>query len=184
MSNYHRVYNKGGTYFFTVVTYRRESFLMFSGARSILRTAWRTVQEKHPFILIALSLLPYHSHCIWKLPENDSDYSIRWQKIKDIFSHTVDKQCIALETVNESRKSKREAPIWQRRFWKHTIRDQEDYNKHIDYIHFNPVKHGYVQKAIEWPWSTFHKYLSLGVYDPNWGDISSNEEFILKTVGE
>jgi putative transposase len=163
MSDYRRVYIKGGTYFFTVVTNQRQSFLTFPDARSSLRTAWRTVQEKQPFILIALSLLPDHLHCMWEPPENDSDYSTRRQKLNDLFSHTFNKQSIGLETANESRKSKRKAPIWQRRFRKHTVRNQIDYNRHSDYIHYNPVKHGYVKKAVEWPWSTFYKYLSMGV---------------------
>jgi putative transposase len=184
MSNYHRIYVPGGTYFFTVVTYKRLSFLTLPNVRTKLRTSWRVVQKNHPFFLIALCLLPDHLHCIWKLPENDSDYSTRWKKIKDGFSQSIDKRILPIVESTESRLLKREAPIWQQRFWEHTIRDQDDYNKHIDYIHFNPVKHGYVQKAIEWPWSTFHRFLSMGIYHPDWGDISSNKELILKTVRE
>ena len=121
---------------------------------------------------------------MWRLPENDADYSTRWQKIKDGFSRNVDKSIIPKTNTSESRKLKRETNVWQRRFWEHTIRDQQDYNKHFDYIHYHPVKHGYVQKVIDWPWSTFHRYVSLGIYDPDWGDISLNDEFILSSVGE
>lgn len=114
----------------------------------------------------------------------DTDYSIRWKKIKEGFSKNIDRSVIPRIDSTPLRKTKREVHVWQRRFWEHTIRDQQDYNRHFDYIHFNPVKHGYVQKAVEWPWSTFHKYLSLGIYDSDWGDISLNEEFSLSTVGE
>jgi len=184
MPNYERIYIPGGTYFFTVVTYQRLSFLTHNDARAILRSSWQNVRRKYPFFLIALCLLPDHLHCMWRLPENDADYSIRWQKIKDGFSRNVDKSIIPETNTSESRKLKRETNVWQRRFWEHTIRDQQDYNKHFDYIHYNPVKHGYVQKAIDWPWSTFHRYVSLGIYDPDWGDISLNDEFILSSVGE
>lgn len=184
MPNYHRMYIPGGIYFFTVVTYKRLSFLTHSTVRENLRASWRIVQEELPFSLIALCLLPDHLHCMWKLPKNDTDYSTRWQKIKKYFSRTVDRSILPSVNSTQSRKSKREVPVWQRRFWEHTIRDQEDYNRHFDYIHFNPVKHGYVQNVIDWPWSTFHRYVSQGIYDPNWGDMSFNKKYNLKTVGE
>ena len=184
MSNYRRIYIPGGTYFFTVVTYKRLSFLTHSTVRATLRTSWRAVQEELPFFLIALCLLPDHLHCMWKLPDKDADYSTRWQKIKEGFSRTIDRTILPSVESTESRKSKREAPIWQRRFWEHSIRDQVDYNRHFDYIHYNPVKHGYVNKVIEWPWSTFHRYLSQGIYDPDWGNILEDNGFNLNTVGE
>lgn len=121
---------------------------------------------------------------MWKLPDKDANYSLRWQKIKEGFSKNIDRSIIDPVDRSKLRRSKREAPVWQRRFWEHTIRDQYDYNRHFDYIHFNPVKHGYVKKAIDWPWSTFHRYLSSGIYDPDWGDISSNQEFMRNTFGE
>ena len=184
MPDYRRIYIPGGTYFFTVVTYKRLSFLTEPAVRETLRASWEMVQNELPFFLIALCLLPNHLHCMWKLPENDADYSTRWRKIKNNFSQTVDRSILPLVGSTKLRKSKREVPIWQRRFWEHTIRDQEDYNRHFDYIHFNPVKHGYVQNVIDWPWSTFHRYLSKGIYDPDWGNISLNERLDLNTIGE
>ncbi|MFH1940488.1 MAG: transposase [bacterium] len=184
MSDYHRIYHPGGIFFFTVVTYKRSPFLTLPTARATLRASWRTVQQQYPFFLIALCLLPDHLHCMWKMIEADPDYSKRWQKIKEGFSKTIDRTILPFMAPTESMVSKREAPIWQRRFWEHTIRDQIDYNRHFDYIHFNPVKHGYVQKAVEWPWSTFHRYLTRGIYDPDWGDISSQEGYNLTTIGE
>ncbi|MBN2028849.1 transposase, partial [bacterium] len=146
MPDYHRVYIPGGIYFFTVVTFHRLSFLTLKDVRRTLQNTWCKVQQKRPFQLIALCLLPDHLHCMWKLPENDYDYSTRWQKIKDGFSQTIDRSVLPSAEATASRKLKSEASIWQRRFWEHTIRNQSDYNKHIDYIHYNPVKHGYVQK--------------------------------------
>ena len=184
MSNYQRVYIPGGTYFFTLVTHKRLSFLTSPHARKVLHESWRDVQRKWAFSLIALYLLPDHLHCIWKLPDNDSDYSARWQRIKSTFSMNIDPAVLPRAKSSDSRISKREVAVWQRRFWEHAIRDQTDLNRHIDYIHFNPVKHRCVLKAAEWPWSTFHCYLSHGVYDPDWGDISEQDRYSIHTTGE
>ncbi|MFO7889401.1 MAG: transposase [bacterium] len=139
MSNYKRIYIPGGTYLFTVVTYKRLPFLTHKNVRKILRASWQTVNKKYPFSLIALCLLPDHLHCMWRLPDKDANYSIRWQKIKEGFSKNIDRSIITHTNSTQSRGIKREAPVWQRRFWEHTIRDQRDYNRHFDYIHFNPV---------------------------------------------
>ena len=184
MPNYQRVYIPGGTYFFTVVTYDRLAFLTHKDVRKILRASWQSVRKKYPFFLIALCLLPDHLHCIWRLPDHDADYSTRWKKIKEGLSKNIDRSIISKIDSGKLRASKREAPVWQRRFWEHTIRDQQDFDKHFDYIHFNPVKHGYVKKTIEWPWSTFHRYISSGIYDPDWGERSSNHELMCDTIGE
>ena len=126
------------------------------------------MMSKHPFTIDAFVLLPDHIHCIWTLPENDFDYSTRWMLIKSHFTrhYVINKNSVNLST---SRKNKREQNVWQRRFWEHQIRNQEDFNKHVDYIHFNPVKHGYVSKAKDWEYSSFPKYVRLGLYNDDWG---------------
>lgn len=184
MSDYRRIYIPGGTYFFTVITYHRHPFLTTSHARKTFKKAWRIIQSRHPFRLIALSLLPDHLHCMWQLPEEDADYSLRWQRIKELFSKNIDTRLIHEQMRDASREWKQERCIWQRRFWEHTIRNQEDYNHHFDYIHFNPVKHGLVRKPLDWPWSTFHRYVTKGFYEPDWGSIEPDNIKDSKTARE
>ncbi len=90
--------------------------------------------------------LPEHLHCIWRLPEGDRDYSKRWRLIKGMFSKRYLKAGGKEGTRNQSRLRKREAAIWQRRYWEHQIRDDEDFETHFDHIHFNPVKHAHVRQ--------------------------------------
>lgn len=169
MSNYRRAWMSGGTYFFTVVTYKRQEFLTTSTSRQILREVINEVRQSHPFTIKAWVLLPEHLHCIWALPENDQDYSKRWGLIKAKFSKTV-KDFHHDEWLTDSKRKHRESTLWQRRFWEHFIRDEEDLIRHMDYIHFNPVKHGLVPQVKEWPYSTFHRYVAEGVYSLEWGD--------------
>jgi putative transposase len=128
-----------------------------------------TVQWRYPFRTDAVCLLPNHLHCIWTLPESDSNYSVRWKEIKRLFA----KQYLELigpgGVRNASHLKQGEAAIWQRRFWEHTIKDEEDLRRHIDYIHYNPVKHGLVQNVCDWPWSSFHRYVRKGSYGLDWG---------------
>lgn len=125
--------------------------------------------EKHPFKVEAICLLPDHLHCIWKLPPDDYDYPKRWRLIKAKFSRLYLKAGGEEGFRNDSRNMKKERAIWQRRYWEHTIKDEEDFARHFDYIHYNPVKHGYVKKAADWKWSSFHRYLRLGYFDEDWG---------------
>ena len=175
MSNYRRAKFEGGYYFFTVITYKRRPFLVSELARHHLRRAFEKMRTKRYFETIAFCLLPEHLHCIWKLPENDADSSTRWRKIKNNFSQTVDGSILPLVGSTKLGKSKREVPIWQRRFWEHTIRDEKDYEAHMDYVHINPVKHGYVDKARDWPFSTFHRCVELGLYPEDWGSCTEFE---------
>jgi putative transposase len=138
------------------------------------------VRESHPFFVDAACLLPEHLHCIWTLPEEDADYSLRWREIKRLFSHEYVRQIGEGGFRNESRQKRREVAVWQRRFWEHTLRDGQDFNRHVDYIHFNPVKHGLVKRAADWPWSSFHRYVKMGFYDPGWGET---EEMAIKSMG-
>lgn len=168
MSNYRRASIAGGTYFFTVNAFRRMPVLTEAPVRASLREAIRQARDIHPFDIDAWVLLPDHLHCIWTLPEGDADFSIRWAKIK----RHVSRECGAefgLHNLSESRNKRREAGLWQRRFWEHQIRDDMDFARHVDYIHWNPVKHGLVGRACEWSYSTFHRYVREGVYPHNWG---------------
>jgi putative transposase len=160
---------RGGTFFFTVVTYNRQPILVSPEARTMLHSAWNKAQERFPFVTDAICLLPNHIHCIWTLPEGDTNYAIRWGEIKKYFTKAYHTQIGHRETPNASRLKRGEATIWQRRFWEHTIRDLDDFNRHLDYIHYNPVKHGLVKAAVDWPWTSFHRYVKIGYYAKDWG---------------
>ena len=164
---YRRANIEGGTYFFTVVTFKREKFLTQPDNVSLLREAFKVVMKKHPFIIDAFILLPDHLHCIWSLPENDNDFSNRWRLIKSYFSRNCNKKY--KQKPSEVRKRKKEQAIWQRRFWEHLIRDDDDYKTHVEYIHYNPVKHNLAAAPIYWEYSSFHKYVQKGVYSKDWG---------------
>ena len=170
MANYRRARMPGGCYFFTVVTYRRQPFLTNELSRNFLRQAIRRVKNEHPFHIDAWVLLPDHMHCIWTLPTNDDDYSKRWGLIKAQFSKAT-KSCLHNEQwLTGTKRSRQESVNWQRRFWEHQIRGQQDYQRHMDYIHFNPVKHGLVLQAKDWPHSSFHRYVEQCVYPNDWGN--------------
>lgn len=166
---YRRASTPGATYFFTVNLNNRNSQLLIEQIE-LLRQVVRHAKRKHPFEIIASVIMPDHLHMIWKLPEGDMDYSKRWSLIKSNFS----RQLPAFEFQNRSRKLNRERGIWQRRFWEHQIRDERDLNAHINYIHFNPVKHGYVSQASQWPYSSIHKFIRQGVLPMDWG-LASHE---------
>jgi putative transposase len=170
MPHYRRAKSPGASYFFTIVTYQRRPILTVPESRFALRKAIEDVRELHPFKIDAWVLLPDHLHCVWTLPENDLDFSKRWGMIKADFTKQVKPVFHNDKLINESKRKHREASIWQRRFWEHQIRDEHDYNTHINYIHYNPVKHGLVARVKEWPYSTFHRYIKEGLYPDNWGD--------------
>ena len=164
MTNYLRNRVKGGTYFFTVVIAERNPGLLVRHIE-LLKTALQFEKQNAPFITLGFVVLPDHLHAVWRLPEGDMDYSNRWRRIKANFSRSLPR----CEDISPSRDKKGERGIWQRRFWEHTIRDQEDLNRHLDYIHYNPVKHGLVSRAVDWPHSTFHEYVARRKYDRDWG---------------
>jgi putative transposase len=168
MPNYHRFRVEGGTYFFTVVTYHRRPILVTPSARTILHDAWETTRQRYPFETLAVCLLPDHLHCILKLPPGDDNYSKRWKVIKNLFTVRYLKEIGTEEERNLSRQKRHEVAIWQRRFWEHTILDEDDFEAHMDYIHYNPIKHGLVDRAADWQWSSFHRYLLEGYYDKEW----------------
>ena len=166
MTNYRRDHTCGGTWFFTVNLANRKSDLLVRHV-DLLRETIMHVREKHPFRIDAMVVLPEHIHCIWTLSKNDYDFSRRWRLIKSRFSRQLPWQDDELFT--KSREKKAERGIWQRRYWEHRIRDDADFRVHMDYIHYNPVKHGWVTAVADWPHSSFHRLMCGGVYPPDWG---------------
>ena len=156
MSNYRRVFVPGGRYFFTLVTWERRTILSSPHRIELLRSAFREVAKKRPFETDAIVVLPDHLHCIWRLPPGDADFSSRWREIKKHVTRRLD-----LGPIKE--------PVWQPRFWEHYLRSEEDWRRHVDYIHFNPVKHGLVERVSDWPYSSFHAAVRRGLYELDWG---------------
>jgi putative transposase len=164
MPDYRRARVPGGTYFFTVnLLDRRQDTLVRH--IDLLRATVRETRRGKPFHIDAWVVLPDHLHCMWTLPPGDDDFSNRWKAIKIRFVRELP----WLERRSAVRVSRGERGIWQRRFWEHTIRDDVDYARHMDYIHYNPVKHGHVRVASDWPYSTFHYCVRAGLYPPDWG---------------
>ena len=168
--DYRRSRAAGGTFFFTVNLNDRFSTLLVDHIEP-LRDAIRQVKARHPFDILATVVLPDHLHALWRLPADDRDYLLRWSLIKADFS----RQLPPLETVNLSRRLKRERGVWQRRYWEHQIRDERDLQRHLDYIHFNPVKHGHARSAAEWPYSSIHRYIRAGVLPADWAGQGDEE---------
>lgn len=164
---YRRSTAKGATFFFTVVTHKRRAILCHESNVALLRAAFRYALERHPFIIDAFVLLPDHLHCIWTLPENDSNFSMRWRLIKSYFSRQCRDEFKGKQTAAHLHKC--EQAIWQRRYWEHQIRDDGDFIRHAEYIHYNPVKHGLTKSPILWPHSTFHRFVNKGIYHVDWG---------------
>ncbi len=169
MTNYRRLREPGGIYFFTVITFNRQPILTEPLSRTLLRKSWKNVQAKYPFETLAVCLLPDHLHTIWRLPEGDTNYSLRWNEIKRHFTREYVNRGGESGVRNDSRIKRREQAVWQRRFWEHTFYEQDDLNTHIDYIHFNPKKHGLVNRVSDWPWSSFHRFARMGIYPADWG---------------
>jgi putative transposase len=165
MRSYTRLHVPGGCYFFTVNLHvRRDNDLLIRHIDA-LRAAVATVRRNHPFAIHAMVVLPDHLHAVWRLPPDDADFSTRWRLIKASFSRAV----ATGERITPSRARRGERGVWQRRFWEHLIRDECDWRRHVDYIHYNPVKHGHVPRAVEWPYSSLHRFIRAGWYEPDWG---------------
>jgi len=162
MVNYRRNFLPGGTYFFTVTLRMRNSRQLVESI-DLLRLAFRETRKANPFQIDAMVVLPEHLHSIWTLPPNDSNYPGRWKAIKSVFTRELQKSGIPVDKRKDG-----SALIWQRRYWEHTIRDIDDLNRHIDYIHINPVKHGLVNRVIDWPYSSFHRFVRQGLLSPDW----------------
>jgi putative transposase len=162
MSNYRRVVVPGGCFFFTVVTYERRPVFAEDAAVARLREGFRRVMAGRGFTIDAMVVLPDHLHCIWRLPAEDRDYWTRWRLIK----HYVAR---GFSTGINGRGEKK---VWQRRFWEHMIRDEEDWRRHVDYIHYNPVRHGYVRRPVDWIHGSFRRAVKMGWYGEDWGVVA------------
>jgi putative transposase len=169
MPNYRRANIGGGTYFFTVNTLNRQTFLLNDDVRAALREGIALVRQSYPFTVNAWVLLPDHLHCIWTLPSDDRDFSTRWRVIKRTVTQRCGTPLNRPDLMTAWRTQRKQGTLWQHRYWEHLIRDENDYRRHVDYIHWNPVKHGYAKRAGEWPYSTFHRHVAAGVYPPDWG---------------
>lgn len=175
MPEYRRTYIPGAVYFFTVTTWRRQKSLLEEPVRFALREAITLTRRQWPFTIDAWVLLPDHLHCVWTLPQESADFSLRWGLIKRHVSQMVGERFSPSLDRTRSRLKRHESGLWQRRFWEHLIRDETDYRRHIDYIHWNPVKHNYLKQAGNWPYSTFHRFVERSIYPPDWGGIASIE---------
>jgi putative transposase len=158
MPNYRRVWVPGGTCFFTLNLQDRDRRLLVEHIDA-LRNAFRGAAAACSFDVVAAVVLPEHLHLIWSLPEGDADNAARWRHIKSDFTRML----------RERSAIGHEDRVWQHRYWERLIRDERDLLAHIDYVHYNPVKHGHVERAIEWPHSSFHRYVRRGLLAPDWG---------------
>ncbi|MFZ5493350.1 MAG: REP-associated tyrosine transposase [Pseudomonadota bacterium] len=167
---YRRSNTTGGTYFFTVNLAERNADTLVRHIADF-RDVLNKVKAAHPFTVVAMVVLPEHLHAIWRLPAGDAGYSTRWSLLKAGFSRRLNKT----ERLRPSRVAKRERGIWQRRYWEHQIRDTQDLERHVAYIHFNPVKHGWVKRPVDWPHSTLHAYIARGMAAPDWGGCTPDD---------
>jgi len=176
---YRRACVPGGSYFFTVVTHQRHKLFTSDAPVNLLRSAFRAVMRKYPFSIDAIVVLPDHLHCIWTLPPGDADFALRWRLIKTAFT----KQCPPewdAENPDNACTCKGQRYVWQRRYWEHLIRDEADFWAHVDYIHYNPVRHQYASRPVDWAWSSFGLYVQRGVLTSDWG---ATEISFPETVG-
>lgn len=162
MVRYRRNFVPGGMFFFTVTLNDRRSSALVDHV-ALLRAAFRETRGERPFAIDAIVILPDHLHAIMTLPPGDSDFSSRWRRIKGRFTRSV-----VAAGMPISRNDRGEYALWQRRFWEHTIRDDSDFERCADYIHFNPVKHRLVTSPGAWPFSSLHRYVRAGVLPGDW----------------
>ncbi len=171
MSDYRRYYVAGGTYFFTVVTYNRRPILTTDHGRNFLHSAIEKVRGERPFEIFATVLIPDHWHVIMQLPPGDDNYSTRMRRIKEEFTTAWLGAGLPEAPVTAAQRARGERGIWQPRFWEHTIKDPEDLERCTDYTHWNPRKHELVARVRDYPWSSFHRFVSAGDYDITWGGM-------------
>jgi putative transposase len=168
MPKYLRADVPGGTFFLTLVTYNRNPLFATEENISRLRTALATVKSEMPFNIEGAVVLPDHIHFLWTLPPGDADYPKRIGRLKVLFTRDLRGKGNLPQNVSASRRKHRESDVWQRRFWEHTIRDEEDFKQHLDYIHYNPVKHNLVSCPHLWQYSSFHTWVKTGGYPADW----------------
>ncbi|MGI9410423.1 MAG: REP-associated tyrosine transposase [Hyphomicrobiaceae bacterium] len=170
MPNYVRPSITGASWFFTVNLVDRRSRLLIEHIDT-LRHATTKVKCSRPFEIDAIVVLPDHLHAVWTLPEGDADFSTHWRLIKSYFSRAMP----TIDQPSQSRLARAERGIWQRRFWEHAIRDERDYQRHVAYCYFNPVKHGHVARVRDWPYSSFHRDVRIGLLPQDWGDAGPDD---------
>jgi putative transposase len=164
MPRYRRLKIPGGAFFFTLTLADRSSDLLVREIHR-LRQAYQLMQRQLPFETVAICILPDHLHALWRLPDGDVDFAARWSLFKTGFSRGLP----AASMRSESKARKREKGLWQRRYWEHAIRNDADLERHVDYIHYNPVKHGLVSRVVDWRHSSFHRYVREGLLPEDWG---------------
>lgn len=164
---YRRALLAGASYFFTVVTEQRRPVFAAEKEVNLLRDVFREVRQRYPFQIDAAVVMPDHLHCIWTLPPGDADYALRWRLIKTGFTKACDASWRVPPPAARQRKGQQS--VWQNRYWEHLLRDDDDFRRHVEYIHYNPVKHGLVAHARDWPYSSFLRYVRDGVYPLEWG---------------
>ena len=169
MSDYRRNLVPGGSYFFTCVTFHRQKILTTNLGRECLHEAIECVRRNHPFTIVATVLLPDHWHTIWSMPSGDEQYPLRWMRVKEEFTKLWLDRGGAELSQSESRKGHRYRGVWQKRYWEHTVRNEQDLERCVDYIHWNPRKHRVAKRVHDWPWSSFHRFVDSGHYDVDWG---------------
>jgi putative transposase len=177
MPDYRRWYVPGGTYFFTLVAQDRRSIFNDNRGRSCLRSAFRHVRRRRPFQTIAIVVLPDHLHVIWQLPRGDDGFSIRLGLFKEQFTRRFLADGGTEGSRSDSRARRRERGVWQRRFWEHLCRNEDDLSEKVNYIHWNPVKHGLVRHVADYRWSSFRRFVRLGHYPKEWGGADEARRF-------
>jgi len=171
MPDYRRTRHPGGIYFFTLTLLRRRNNDLLTRHIEELREAVRTVRRAHRFDIHGWVVLPDHLHCVVRLPQGDTDFTLRLRLIKAGFSKSLPRT----EWLSAVRRRRGERGLWQRRFWEHLIKDEADYRAHMDYVHINPVKHGLVRRVADWPYSTFHRLVAQDMYPLDWAGSDGAE---------
>ncbi len=171
MPDYRRAFQPGGTFFFTVVTAERVRFLATDRSVNLLDDAITATTARWPFNVEASVTLPDHLHTIWTLPKGDADFSTRWAFLKKTFTKAWIAEGGCESAVSESKAGDRRRGVWQRRFWEHMIRDEWDFERHCDYIHYNPVRHGLARCPHGWKASSFERFVREGFYASDWGCV-------------
>lgn len=172
MPQYIRGYTPNGIYFFTVVAHERRSIFCEVDFLTAFKSSVHQVKNRYPFEIIAWVQLPDHLHCMWQIPMDDTDYSRRWSMIKRLTTQACPQYHLASQELSRSKVGRNERGIWQRRFFEHQIRNEIDFINHMNYLHYNPVKHGLVAQVKDWPYSSFHRYVDRGDYCIDWGSDS------------
>src|SRR5262245_38398826 len=171
MTSYRRHFVPGGSYFFTVNLADRRLRLLIDHIEA-LRAAFRYTQAQHPFTIEVIVVLPDHLHAIWTLPKGEAAFALRWRLFRAALSRALPR----LDKVSPSRSRKQQNGIWQRRYWEHVLRDEDDFTRRADYVRFNPVKHGHVGRVVDWPYSSFHRMVRHGFYPVDWAGALDDDQ--------